>query len=126
MLENKGTVNSLMTFKGGPIKVLFKVAVPDEEGDTTNVQIEAKITYQPGRVVKEEAVTTPAGTFNCSKWEYSYELITKTFLNGRLQDQSNELRFINEWTAPGVGIVKLVESDMQGTPTSETELKRVD
>ena len=125
LLENNAAVGNKMTFKGDPIKLNLVLAF-EEDGQEFTTEIDAVLTYDDGIVKKVESITTPAGTFNCSKWEYSYELITKTFLNGRLQDQSNELRFINEWTAPGVGIVKLVESDMQGTPTSETELKRVD
>ena len=125
LLENNAAVGNKMTFKGEPIKLNLVLAF-EEDGQEYTTEIDAALTYDDGVVKKVESITTPAGTFNCSKWEYSYELITKTFLNGKLQEQSNELRFISEWTSPGVGIVKSVESDMQGTQASLTELQKVD
>jgi len=125
LLENNAAIGSKMTFKGEPIKLNLVLAF-EEEGQKFTSEIDAVLTYDDGVVKKLENVTTPAGTFSCSKWEYSYELITKTFLNGELQEQSNELRFVNEWTSPGVGVVKSVESDILGTPMSVTELKKVD
>ena len=125
LLENNAAVGNKMTFKGEPIKLNLVLAF-EEDGQEYTTEIDAALTYDDGVVKKVESITTPAGTFNCSKWEYSYELITKTFLNGKLREQSNELRFISEWTSPGVGIVKSVESDMQGTQASLTELQKVD
>ncbi len=125
LLENNAVVGSKMTFKGEPIKLNLVLAF-EEDGEEFTTEIDAVLMHDDGVVKKVESITTPAGTFNCSKWEYSYELITKTFLNGELQEQSNELRLVSAWTAPGVGIVKSVESDMLGTQTSVTELKKVD
>jgi hypothetical protein len=124
LLENKAVAGSKMTFKGDPIRLNLVLAF-EEDGEEFTTEIDAVLTYDDGIVKKVESISTPAGTFGCSKWEYSYELITKTFLNGELQEQTNELRLVNEWTAPGVGIVKSVESDMLGTETSVTELKKV-
>ena len=125
LLENTAAVGNKMTFKGEPIKLNLVLAF-EEDGEEFTTEIDAVLTYEDGAVKKVESVTTPAGTFSCSKWEYSYELITKSFRNGELQDQSNELRLVSEWTSPGVGVVKSVESDLLGTPTSVTELKKVD
>lgn len=123
-LENSGAVGNKMTFKGDPIRLNLVLGYEDD-GQEFTTEIDAALTYKNGVVKKVESITTPAGTFNCSKWDYSYELITKTFLNGKLQEQTNEMRLVSEWTAPGVGIVKSVESDMLGAAASVTELRKV-
>jgi len=125
-MENKAAVGSKMTFKGEPIKLVIKMEIPTEGGQVVKSQIEATITYDDGEVTKVENITTPGGTFNCSKWEYSYTAIIKTFINGELEEQSNEFRLVTDWTAPGVGVVKSIESDVLATPTSITELQKID
>lgn len=126
LLDNKAAVNSQIKFKGEPIKLVVKLEFTDEDGQKMKTELESTLTYDDGKVTKVEDVTTPAGTFSCSKWEYSYTMITKIFQNGELDEQSNEYRNITEWTAPGVGIVKSIESDVLSTPTSTTVLQKID
>jgi hypothetical protein len=126
LLENKAVVNSQIKFKGDPIKLTVKFEFTDEEGQKALAELQASITYDDGKLTKVESLTTPAGIFSCSKWEYSYTMITKMFRNGELDQQSNEYRNITEWTAPGVGIVKSIESDVLFAPTSVMVLQKVD
>jgi len=125
LMDNNAVAGNKMSFKGDPVRLNLVLAF-EEDGTEYTSEIDAVLTYEDGIVTKVENITTPAGTFSSSKWEYSYELITKTYLNGELQEQSNTLRLISEWTSPGVGMVKTVESDVLGTVTSVTELKKVD
>ena len=126
LLDNKAAVNSQVKFKGEPIKLTLKLELTDDDGQVVKTELQSTITFDDGKVTKVEDVTTPAGTFNCSKWEYGYTTITKIFLNGQLDEQTNEVRNITEWTAPGVGIVKSIESDVLATPTSITVLQKID
>ena len=126
LLDNKAAVNSQVKFKGEPIKLTLKLELTDDDGQVVKTELQSTIAFDDGKVTKVEDVTTPAGTFNCSKWEYGYTTITKIFLNGQLDEQTNEVRNITEWTAPGVGIVKSIESDVLATPTSMTVLQKID
>jgi hypothetical protein len=124
IFDNKGTVDSPVTFKGDPISMKIKMQIIVEEGDNIDAEISSKITYKSGKVVKEEAVTTPAGTFNCSKWQYSYVTVTKFEAVGFPAEESTDTVNVSLWTAPEIGIVKSVEESSEGE-TSTTELQKI-
>lgn len=122
-LENKGTVNSSMTFEGKPITVYLKLKVGDGE-ETIEAEIRVKVTYGAGKVVKQESLTTPAGKFDCSKWEYFYEMESTVSTAGRPAETTKEKVDVAVWTAPGIGIVKSQESSASGMET--TELQKIE
>ena len=123
-LENKAAVGSKVTFKGDDIKMYVKLEVENEEGDIVVVEVESVLSYDNGQVTKVENLTTPAGTFNCAKWEYGYSYITKAFYNGKPGEQTNEIYTVTEWTSPGIGVVKSVEKTIDSE--SVTELQKID
>lgn len=123
-LENNGKVNSALTFKGDPIKVIMELEIPVGEEGSVVGKLEARLTYKNGKAVAEESVTTPAGNFNCTKWEYSYEVYTKFETEVTEPDIKTELVNVTLWTAPGVGIVKSIEKGDESTST--TELRKVE
>ena len=120
-MENKGSVNSVMSFDGGPVKVYIKLEIPTEEGDVAGAEIESKVVHKPGKVVKEETISTVAGTFACSKWEYIYEAENKITYSGGPSETSKDVTNVTVWTAPGIGIVKSIEQSEDGTSTTELE-----
>lgn len=122
-LENKGTVNSSMTFEGKPITVYLKLRVGDGE-EQIDAEIRVKVTYAAGKVVKQESLTTPAGKFDCSKWEYSYEMESTVSTAGRPAETTKERVDVAVWTAPKIGIVKSQESSASGVEA--TELQKIE
>ncbi len=123
-LENKGTVNSQLTYKGDPIKLKMKLQIPVGEDDIVNAQLEAKITHKSGKATKQESVTTPAGTFDCTKWEYTYEVYTKMDTEIVPLEEKTVVYTVSLWTSPGVGVVKTIEKSEDSTST--TELQKID
>lgn len=124
LLENNGKVNSALNFKGDPIKVLMELEIPLEDEGSVLGKLEARVTYKNGKAVAEESVTTPAGNFNCTKWEYSYEVYTKFETEVTQPETETETINVTLWTAPGVGIVKSIEKGEETTST--TELRKVE
>jgi hypothetical protein len=122
--ENAATVNSKLTFTGEPIKLYLKLEIIDEEGQNVVLDLESKLVYTDGKVVKVEPLTTPGGTFNCSKWEYSYKYTQKLFFDGQLQSEVTSDFQVTEWTTPGVGVVKSIER--HDGKESVTELQKID
>jgi hypothetical protein len=125
LFENKAALNSTVTFKGEKIRLYVKFEDVDEEGNTLSSELEATITYDNGKVVKVENLTTPAGNFNCSQWAYGYTVLTKVYNNGNLEETSSDKVEVQDWTAPGVGIVKSIETSGDRTQTV-TELQKID
>jgi len=123
-LENNGKVNSALTFKGDPIKVLMELEIPIEDEGSILGKLESRLTYKNGKAVAEESVTTPAGNFSCTKWEYSYEVYTKFETEVTQPEITTELVNVTLWTAPGVGVVKSIEKGEESTST--TELRKVE
>lgn len=123
-LENNGKVNSALTFKGDPIKVLMELEIPVGEEGSVIGKLEARMTHKNGKAVAEESITTPAGEFKCTKWEYSYEVYTKFETEVTEPEISTDLVNVTLWTAPGVGIVKSIEKGKDSTST--TELRKVE
>lgn len=123
-LENNGKVNSALTFKGDPIKVLMELEIPVGDEGSVIGKLEARMTYKNGKAVAEESVTTPAGNFNCTKWEYTYEVYTKFETEVTQPDITTETVNVTLWTAPGVGVVKSIEKGDDGSST--TELRKVE
>jgi hypothetical protein len=125
ILENNGKVNSPLTFKGDPIKVMMKLEIPVGDEGSVDASVETKLTYKNGKATgEEETITTPAGDFKCTKWEYSYEVYTKFETEVTEPEITNELFKVTLWTAPGVGVVKSVEKSEETTST--TELRKID
>lgn len=123
ILENKGTVGSTITFSKTPMEINLALLIPVDEDDSIEADLETKITYIDGKVTKQETITTPAGTFNCSKWEYKYEMYMKlSSLFIPVEEQEAEYK-VELWTAPGVGIVKSIETS--GDEVSTTELQKI-
>lgn len=123
-LENKAVVGSKMTFKGGDIKLYIKLDMPGEEGENIVVELKSTLTFDDGQLVKVEDITTPAGKFTCSKWEYGYTNITELFYNGQEGEQFNEQCQITTWTTPGVGVVKSIDNFL--LEESVTELQKIE
>lgn len=124
LLENNGKVNSALTFKGDPIKVLLELEIPTEDEGSVLGKLESRLTYKNGKAVAEESVTTPAGNFNCTKWEYSYEVYSKLETEVTQPSTATETINVTLWTAPGVGVVKSIEKGKEGTST--TELRKIE
>ncbi|SDH14475.1 hypothetical protein SAMN04487996_12973 [Dyadobacter soli] len=124
MLENNGKVNSPLTFKGDPIKLIMELEIPVGEEGSVIGKLEARMTHKNGKAVAEESITTPAGEFKCTKWEYSYEVYTKFETEVTQPEITTELVNVTLWTAPGVGVVKSIEKGEESTST--TELRKVE
>ncbi len=76
------------------------------------------------RLPRKKAFITPAGTFNCTKWEYTYEVYTKMETEIVPLEETTEVYNVSLWTAPGVGVVKTIEKSDESTST--TELQKID
>lgn len=123
ILENKGTVGSTITFSKEPMNMKLDLLIPINEENSIEANLECKLTYLDGKVTKQEAINTPAGTFNCSKWEYKYEMYTKLSGDDIPEEVSEVVYTVELWTAPGVGIVKTIESSK--TDITTTELQKI-
>lgn len=123
-LENNGKVNSALTFQGDPIKILMELEIPAGDEGSVLGKLEARMTNKNGKAVAEESITTPAGEFKCTKWEYSYDVYTKFETEVTEPEISTETIQVTLWTAPGVGIVKTIEKGEDGSST--TELRKVE
>lgn len=123
-LENKASIGSKVTFKGDDVKMKVKLEVEDEEGEIMLIEIESILSYNNGQVTKVENLTTPAGTFNCAKWEYGYSYTTKVLYNGQPGEQTNEIYAVTEWTTAGIGVVKSIEKSTDSE--SVTELQKIE
>lgn len=123
-LENNGKVNSPLTFKGDPIKILMKLEIPVGEEGSVDAALETKLTYKNGKAIGDETITTTAGEFKCTKWEYSYEVYTKFETEVTDPEITTELYNVTLWTAPGVGVVRSIEKSKESTST--TELRKID
>lgn len=123
MMENKGTVGSNITFGKEPMEINLALKIPVDEDDSIDAEMETKITYIDGKVTKQETITTPAGTFNCSKWEYKYEMYMKLSSMFIPVEEEETLYTVELWTAPGVGIVKTIET--ADGEVSTTELQKI-
>lgn len=93
-------------------------AAPETKLAKTNLRLSAgmmtmRANLWDGKFLGSESVTVPAGTFDCLK--VSYTMV----ING---GEGTEKRFIIDWYAKGVGLVKSVETDKKGNPTSEDVL----
>jgi hypothetical protein len=121
--ENKGTAGSKLTFSKEPIKVVLYLKIPVEGQEPATAKAVVTVKHQDGSATKEESVTTPAGTFKCTKWEYTYEMTTDLTGEGFPPEQSEVVYSAQLWTAPGVGIVKLVEGS--GGDIETTELQEI-
>ncbi|OJV17018.1 MAG: hypothetical protein BGO21_29725 [Dyadobacter sp. 50-39] len=124
MLENNGKVNSPLTFKGDPIKLVLELEIPVGDEGSVLGKLEARMTHKNGKAVAEETITTPAGEFKCTKWEYSYEVYTKFETEVTDPEISTEVVNVTLWTAPGVGVVKTIEKGEENTST--TELRKIE
>jgi hypothetical protein len=123
-LENNGKVNSALTFKGDPINLSMELEIPAGDEGSVLGKLEARLTNKSGKAVAEEAVTTPAGNFNCTKWEYTYEAYIKIETEVTEPEITTELVHVTLWTAPGVGVVKSIEKTEDGSST--TELRKIE
>ncbi|MCE7058547.1 hypothetical protein [Dyadobacter sp. CY343] len=123
IFDNKGTVDSKVTFSKDPIRQYMKLEIPTEDGIVA-AGIRNVVTYHDGEVIKEESITTPAGTFKCSKWEYSYDLETTLTSEHFPPEETAVVYTVHLWTAPGIGIVKSIEAS--GKDVTKTELQKID
>jgi hypothetical protein len=123
VLENKGTVGSSISFSKDPMEINLALLIPIDEDDSVEAELETKIAYLDGKVTKQETITTPAGTFNCSKWEYKYEMSMKLTSLFIPVEEREAVFTVELWTAPGVGIVKTVETS--DGDVSTTELQKI-
>jgi hypothetical protein len=123
ILENKGTVGSSISFSKDPMEINLALLIPIDEDDSVEAELETKIAYLDGKATKQETITTPAGTFNCSKWEYKYEMSMKLTSLFIPVEEREAVFTVELWTAPGVGIVKTVETS--DGDVSTTELQKI-
>jgi hypothetical protein len=124
IFENKGTVGSKVTFSSAPVHQYMELEIPIEDGDPISAEIDVTVTYHDGKVVKEESVTTPAGTFKCSKWEYTYDLETKLTSEAFPEEKSGVIYTVHLWTARGIGIVK--SEEFSESDVTKTELQKIE
>ncbi|SKB60968.1 TapB family protein [Dyadobacter psychrophilus] len=123
VLENKGTVGSNVTFGKDPLKVDMALLIPIDEQNKIEADWETTLTYLDGKATKQEEITTPAGTFKCTKWEYKYEMHIKLSSLFIPVEETEDVCTVELWTAPGVGIVKSIET--VGEDSSTTELQKI-
>ncbi|MCF2491195.1 hypothetical protein [Dyadobacter sp. CY347] len=123
MMENKGTVGSNITFSKQPMEIGLQLLIPIDEDNSIEADLETKITYMDGKATKQETVTTAAGTFNCTKWEYKYEMYMKLSSLFIPVEEKEFVYTVELWTAPGVGIVKTIETS--DDEISTTELQKI-
>jgi hypothetical protein len=121
--ENKTEPGSKVSFSAEPIGLLMHLLIPAEDRDPIIAEAGVTIQYNEGKLIREESVITPAGTFKCSKWEYSYEMKTILSGDGIPQEESEVVYTIHQWTAPGIGVVKSIEAS--GSDVSTTELQKI-
>ncbi|KAA0991221.1 TapB family protein [Dyadobacter aurulentus] len=122
--DNKGTVGSKVTFSKEPIYQYLELDIPTEDGDVISAEIESAVIYHEGKVTTEESVTTPAGTFKCSKWEFSYDLETRLTSEHFPAEETAVVYTVHLWTVPGIGIVK--SEEVSGKDVTKTELQKID
>lgn len=123
IMENKGTAGSNITFSKEPMEINLALKIPIDEDDFMDAEMDTKITYIDGKATKQETITTPAGTFNCSKWEYKYRMNMKLSSMYIPVEEEETLYQVELWTAPGIGIVKTVET--ADGEVSTTELQKI-
>lgn len=75
-----------------------------------------KMNLWNGKFLGFETITVPAGTFECAK--ISYDIVTMT-------PGGNQKQMMTDWYAPGVGLVRAVESDKKGEVIEEENLVRI-
>ncbi|MCF2516373.1 hypothetical protein [Dyadobacter sp. CY351] len=121
VMENKGTVGSNITFSKEPMEIGLELLIPIDENDSIEADLETKITYLDGKATKQETITTPAGTFNCTKWEYKYEMYLKLSSLFIPVEEKEFVYNVELWTAPGIGIVKTVETSDDDVSTTELQ-----
>ncbi|TLV00710.1 TapB family protein [Dyadobacter luticola] len=123
VFDNKGTVDSKVTFSTKPVKMHLELTIPVSEEESIPAQMDCTIQYADGKAIAQENITTPAGTFNCTKWLYSYELYGKLTAGQSAPEEVRVVYTVTEWTAPGVGVVKSVEAS--GEDVTTTELQKI-
>lgn len=107
-----------ITCKGSLEFDLDPQAAPETKLPKSNLRLSAgmntmRANLWDGKFIGEETVTVPAGTYDCLK--VSYTMV----ING---GEGAEKRFITEWYAKGVGLVKSAETDKKGNVKSEDVL----
>ena len=68
------------------------------------------------RIVGEETVTTPAGTFKAWRIEHDSDMDSNAII------QIHTTGHGTDWYVPGLGLVKIVSSDKEGKMTATSEL----
>jgi hypothetical protein len=86
----------------------------DLDGDGRNERLDARGTV---KVVGEESVTTPAGTFTAMRVDLQLTLTLRGSLGQTATTEGTE----SDWLAPGVGLVRSTSSTFDGLFTDETE-----
>lgn len=84
----------------------------------TNYEQESTFMYNR-KVVKQESVTTPAGTFTAFQITYKLTRETKTSYGALGTTVTRSLIEGTEWYVPAIGIVKCIQKSEFGTQTME-------
>lgn len=118
LMDNPLSTSSKLTYSG-PAKQgqYIKMVQHNDDGDDVYEVIQ-EITYNPGEVVAVENLEVVAGTFACSKWEYSMDNTQIMKLNGVELNRKSFHEKITLWTAHGIGIVKSLNITENGTTST--------
>lgn len=118
IMDNPLSTSSKLTYSG-PAKQgqYIKMVQHNDDGDDTYEVIQ-EIKYNPGEVVAVENLEVVAGTFACSKWEYSMDNTQIMKLNGVELNRKSFHEKVTLWTAHGIGIVKSLNVTESGTSST--------
>jgi hypothetical protein len=118
-MDNAIKENSLLTFQGQvgqPGQYLkYKITAGTT---TTTYELTQTVRYYEGKVVAVENLTTPGGTFVCSKWAYSFDSYNETRVGGNVLSSGETHEDVVMWTAHGIGVVKSVNTTSNGVSTT--------
>ncbi|MBF6592891.1 MAG: hypothetical protein IVW51_00410 [Thermaceae bacterium] len=81
------------------------------EGDMSTGKINSNVETS-SKVVGEETVSVPAGTFKAFKVESTSVMKMSMNINGKTQDLPSNTIKSTSWYAPGVGLVKSLSNDI--------------
>jgi len=126
----KGNVQMDMKIDIQPVKLPINLSVgetlPDEESmkmvykisSPMNMSMSTINTLKNRKIIANEDVDTPAGTFNCFKLSYDSELVQDM----GIMKQSNTEKVI-EWLSPKLGAVKIERYNKKGNLISTMIIK---
>lgn len=112
-----------LEFPGGPV-VLYR----KEAGQARIYETWDAVQYSDGRFLAQQNITTPAGTFHCTQWQYEQKLSHRIDYWGVPSPEVNTVIEQTLWLAEGIGVVKQRSrhQTMQGMTETTKTLVRID